>query len=41
MELGGPELIVIQANLRSAVTQHKMAELLPEAFALDSNTPRP
>jgi cytidine deaminase len=41
LELGGPELIVIQANLRGAVTRHKMAELLPGAFALDSNTPRP
>ena len=41
MELGGPELIVIQANLRGAVTQHRMAALLPGAFSLDSNTPRP
>jgi cytidine deaminase len=41
MELGGPKLIVIQANLRGAVTQHEMAELLPGAFALDSNTPIP
>ena len=39
MELGGPELIVIQANLRGAVIQHTMAALLPGAFALDSNTP--
>jgi cytidine deaminase len=39
MELGGPELIVIQANLRGAVIQHNMAALLPGAFALDPNTP--
>ncbi len=33
MELGGPELIVIQANLHGAVAQHEMAALLPGAFA--------
>jgi cytidine deaminase len=41
MELGGPDLIVIQANLRGAVAQSTMAALLPAAFALDPNTPRP
>ena len=40
MELGGPELIVIQANLRGAVAQFTMAALLPGAFALDPGTPR-
>jgi cytidine deaminase len=39
MELGGPELIVSQANLRGAVIQHNLAALLPGAFALDPNTP--
>ena len=39
MELGGPELIVIQANLRGAVSQHTMAALLPGAFALKPITP--
>jgi cytidine deaminase len=34
MELGGPELMVIQANLRGAVSQKTMAALLPGAFAL-------
>jgi len=41
MELGGPDLIIIQANLRGAVAQFTMAALLPGAFALDPNTPRP
>ena len=35
MELGGPELMVIQANLRGAVSQHTMGALLPGAFALE------
>jgi cytidine deaminase len=35
MELGGPELIVIQANLRGAVSQNTMGALLPGAFALE------
>jgi cytidine deaminase len=39
MELGGPKLIVIQANLRGAVSQFTMAELLPGAFSLGPNTP--
>jgi cytidine deaminase len=34
MELGGPQLIVIQANLRGAVAQFTMDALLPGAFAL-------
>jgi cytidine deaminase len=37
MELGGPQLIVVQANLRGAVAQHTMAALLPGAFALSPN----
>jgi cytidine deaminase len=41
MELGGPQLIVIQANLVGAVSQHTMAALLPGAFAFGPNTPRP
>jgi cytidine deaminase len=41
MELGGPELIVVQANLRGAVAEFTMAALLPGAFALRPNTPRP
>jgi cytidine deaminase len=32
MELGGPHLIVIQANLRGALSQFTMATLLPGAF---------
>jgi cytidine deaminase len=38
MELGGPELIVVQANLLGAVAQHTMAVLLPGAFTLRPNT---
>jgi cytidine deaminase len=34
MELGGPQMIVVQANLRGAVAQLTMAELLPGAFTL-------
>ena len=37
MELGGPQLIVVQANLRGGVRQVTMDALLPGAFAL----PRP
>jgi cytidine deaminase len=39
MELGGPQLIVVQANLRGAVSQVTMAALLPGAFALRPNSP--
>ena len=38
MELGGPELIVIQANLRGAVSQNTMGALLPGAFVLEPKT---
>jgi hypothetical protein len=41
MELGGPQLIVIQANLRGAVSQVTMAALLPGAFAFGPSTLRP
>lgn len=34
VELGGGQLVVIQANLRGAVTQVTAAELLPGAFRL-------
>lgn len=34
MELGGPMLHVIQANLRGEVRQTTMGELLPDAFRL-------
>ena len=35
LELGGPELVVIQANLRGTVTTTTAAALLPGAFTLD------
>ena len=35
LELGGPELIVIQVNLHGAVSQNTMAALLPGGFALE------
>jgi cytidine deaminase len=41
MELGGPDLIVIQANLRGAVSQNTMRTLLPGAFALEPKTAGP
>jgi cytidine deaminase len=41
MELAGPQLIVIQANLRGAISQTTMAELLPGPFALGPNRARP
>ena len=34
MEMGGPALIVIQANLAGAIVQTTMAALLPGAFRL-------
>lgn len=34
LELGGPDLMVIQANLHGAVTKTTAAALLPEAFRL-------
>ena len=34
MEMGGPALIVIQANLAGAIAQTTMAALLPGAFRL-------
>lgn len=39
MELGGPQLIVIQANLVGAVSQFTMAALLPGAFDYGLNFP--
>src|ERR1700677_3306031 len=39
MELGGPQLIVVQANLRGAVSELTMGALLPGAFALRPNSP--
>jgi cytidine deaminase len=39
MELGGPQLIVVQANLRGAVSEVTMAALLPGAFALRLDRP--
>ena len=33
-ELGGPDLIVVQANLRGSVSELAMAALLPGAFIL-------
>jgi cytidine deaminase len=41
MELAGPDLIVIQANLRGALSQLTMAALLPGAFALQPKAPGP
>ena len=41
MELAGPELIVIQANLHGAISQTTMAALLPGAFALQPKAPGP
>jgi hypothetical protein len=38
IELGGPALVVVRANLRGDVTQTTAAGLLPDAFLL---TPRP
>jgi cytidine deaminase len=38
IELGGPALVVVRANLRGDVTQTTAARLLPDAFLL---TPRP
>jgi cytidine deaminase len=35
MELGGAQLVVVQANLRGLVTQATAAMLLPGAFALE------
>jgi cytidine deaminase len=37
MELGGPELIVVQANLRGDVSEVAIAALLPGAFDLEPN----
>lgn len=39
MELGGPQLLVIQANLRGARAQLPLAELLPGPFSLEPKTP--
>jgi cytidine deaminase len=39
LELAGPDLIVIQANLHGALSQHSMAALLPGAFALQPKAP--
>ncbi len=38
MELGGADLLVIQANLAHAAAPVRMAELLPGAFALANRT---
>lgn len=35
LELGGPQLVVIQANLRGDIEQSTAAELLPGAFTLE------
>jgi cytidine deaminase len=35
LELGGPQLVVIQANLRGDIRQSTAGELLPGAFTLD------
>jgi cytidine deaminase len=35
LELGGPQLVVIQANLRGDIQQSTAGELLPGAFTLD------
>jgi cytidine deaminase len=40
MELAGPDFIVIQANLRGAISQNTLATLLPGAFALEPMSPR-
>ncbi|MBB6092967.1 cytidine deaminase [Povalibacter uvarum] len=37
-ELGGPNLIVVQSNLKGATTTAKMDQLLPSAFGPDSLT---
>jgi hypothetical protein len=37
MELGGAELIVIQASLNGAVSQATASALLPRAFTLPPN----
>jgi cytidine deaminase len=34
LELGGPQLVVVQANLQGAVSMTTAAELLPGAFTL-------
>jgi cytidine deaminase len=39
MELGGPDLMVIQANLHGAIIRNTLAVLLPGAFALDPGSP--
>jgi cytidine deaminase len=36
LELGGAQLVVIQANLRGDIAQSTAAELLPGAFHLDA-----
>jgi cytidine deaminase len=38
IELGGPTLVVVRANLHGSVTRTTAADLLPDAFLL---TPRP
>jgi cytidine deaminase len=38
LELGGAQLIVVQTNLRGAITKATAAMLLPDAFALDPVT---
>ena len=35
LELGGPQLVVIQANLRGSITQSTAGALLPGAFTLE------
>jgi hypothetical protein len=37
IELGGAQLIVVQANLRGAVAQTTAASLLPGAFTLQGH----
>jgi len=39
MELGGPQLIVIQANLLGAISEVTVAALLPGAFSFDPTRP--
>jgi cytidine deaminase len=41
LELGGPQLIVIQANLRGDVAQTTAGELLPGAFRLERDSASP
>lgn len=40
LELGGPQLVVIQTNLRGDITQTTATALLPGAFSLKPDSPQ-